>query len=178
MMRVTLIRHGSVVKEYAHCYNGHIDIGLSPEGRAEAHALAKRFATEQFDRIYCSDLKRARETLAPFAQVQDAHYTSKLREKSWGKHEGLSFEAICATGVVYEDFKQWLDALDGEKFQSFCKRVAEFFFKELPATGAKSVLVVTHAGVIRTLIMLQEQISLEEAFARKLPYGSAVEIEL
>ena len=67
-MMITLVRHGEVEKAYQHCYNGHNDIGLSKRGRNEAEKLALFFKEIEFNAVYCSDLKRCRETLAPIIQ--------------------------------------------------------------------------------------------------------------
>ena len=166
------MRHGEVEKPYVGKYNGHNDIGLSSKGKEEAKALAKKFTCKAFDKVYCSDLRRAKETLQSFVQADNAVFTSKLREKSWGKHEGMSFEEITAQGIEYQNFTQWLEALDGERYQEYIQRVKTFFFDELAAQKADNILVITHAGVIRVLIAIVQNLSLEEAFAVALPYAS------
>lgn len=171
-MRVVLLRHAEVQEEYIGKYNGHNDIGLSKKGTEEAKKLARRFEHEGFDATYCSDLRRARETLAPFSQAENAYYSEKLREKSWGVHEGLSFEEITAQGIIYEDFAQWIEALDGESVAAYMQRVEEFFFNELFSKEYDNALVITHAGVIRVLMALVQNVSLEKTFAVRLPYGS------
>jgi len=172
-MKITLVRHAEVEDAYRNCYNGHNDVGLSFKGEAQAKLLAEEFKDKNFDRIYCSDLKRAKETLRPFRQAKDALYTKDLREKSWGKYEGLSFEEIIAKGeIVYENFEQWIEALGGEDYREYSDRVEHFFFSFLPEDRVENLLIVTHAGVIRTLISIVKQIPLEEAFCVELSYGS------
>ena len=174
-MKIVLLRHCEVEEEYQGCYNGHNDIGLSRRGREDAKRVAKRFAGELFERVYCSDLRRARETLEPFEQAKDAIYTEKLREKSWGRHEGKRFEQIIAEEKIeYKSFAQWIEALDGEDSQSYVKRIEALFFEEFASLDAKRILVVTHVGVIRTLMAIVKKIPLEEAFGIALPYGEFV----
>lgn len=174
-MKIVLVRHGAVEEAYHKRYNGEIDIALSKGGEEEAIRLAKCFKDETFDAIYCSDLRRAKETLSPFVQSRDAIYTTALREKSWGRHEGLSFDEIIAEGEIeYKNFLQWIEALDGEPYALYVQRVQQFFLEFLINEQFESVLVVTHAGVIRTLISLVEKISLEEAFSVDIPYGSFI----
>jgi broad specificity phosphatase PhoE len=174
-VKITLIRHSEVEEAYHKRYNGHIDIGLSRKGEVEAKALSKRFEDEHFDLIYCSDLLRAKETLQPFTQAKDAIYTPKLREKSWGRHEGKSFDEIIAEGeIVYENFEQWIEALDGEDYKSYVQRIKEFFLEYLPSRKVDKVLVVTHAGVIRVLMAIVQDLSLEEAFCINVPYSGYI----
>jgi alpha-ribazole phosphatase/probable phosphoglycerate mutase len=174
-VKITLVRHTEVDERYHKRYNGHIDIRLSKRGREQAAALAERFRDEEFDLVYCSDLLRSRETIAPFVQAKDAFFTEKLREKSWGRHEGKSFDEIIAEGeIAYENFTQWIEALDGEDYVEYVKRVRQFFLEFLPQQDAKSVLIVTHAGVIRVLMAIVQKLSLEEAFCIEVPYASAI----
>jgi len=174
-VKITLVRHSEVDEAYHKRYNGHIDIGLSRRGVEQAKALAKKFEDKTFDLVYCSDLLRAKETLKPFKQSKEAIYTEKLREKSWGKHEGKSFDEIIAEGeIVYEDFKQWIEALDGEQYTQYIQRVKEFFLEYLSSREAENVLVITHAGVIRVLIAIVQELSLEEAFCIEVPYAAYI----
>lgn len=178
-MRVTLLRHAEVEERYKNCYNGHIDIGLSENGYLQARELAKELDTLKFDAVFCSDLKRAKETLQHSLHVENAIYTDKLREKSWGKHEGLSFDEIIAQGEIeYIDFLQWVQALDGECHKEYEKRVEEFFLEFLPSLKKEDILVVTHAGVIRVLLSIINKIELAEAFAIKVENGSITRVEI
>lgn len=177
-MIVTLVRHGEVEAAYQRCYNGHNDIGLSPQGKEQAQTLARRLEDHVFDAVFCSDLRRCRETLEPIIeerrlQTGDVIYTPKLREKSWGRHEGMTFDAIVEEEALkYEGFLQWITALDGEPYDAYISRIEAFFTRELPQEPYERVLVVTHAGVIRVLIHLLQNISLEAAFSVDFPYSA------
>ena len=178
-MKVTLVRHGAVEERYKGCYNGYIDISLSQEGRVQSQALGKRLADEPFDAIFCSDLLRAKETLAIMQEQLsvsvEAVYTKALREKSWGRHEGMGFEEICTTeGLVYSSFYEWIERLDGERVEAFEQRVQTFFLEKIAQSEKKSLLIVTHAGVIAIIRSLVENISLEEAFLQNINCGDHV----
>ncbi len=174
-MKITLLRHTDVDEKYHRCYNGHIDIELSELGHKQAKEMAKFLDMQEFDGVFCSDLQRAKQTLQYSKYYDDAVFTQKLREKSWGKHEGLCFDEIIAQGEIkYLEFIQWVVALDGEPYEEYVKRVREFFLEYLPSLDKENVLVVTHAGVIRVLISLVKQIPLEEAFCINVPYSSYI----
>lgn len=99
--------------------------------------------------------------------------TKELREKSWGRHEGMTFDAIVERdGLIYKHFEQWINALDGEPYDAYIERIQHFFTQTLPQTGYNSVLVVTHAGVIRVLMHILKEITLEEAFSIDFPYSA------
>ena len=173
-MNITLIRHGSVEKKYLGCYNGHIDIDLSEQGFLSAKELSSEISTNEYDSIYCSDLKRARQT-ADAISLRDVTYTKELREKSWGKNEGKSFGEI---GIEYETFLQYIEALGGESIEDFSSRVKDFFFAFLPKQKKDNILIITHSGVIKTLLSLHENIPLENAFSKSIPYLSTTRIKL
>jgi alpha-ribazole phosphatase len=182
-MILTLVRHGEVDAAALNCYNGHNDIGLSETGRAQAEALARRFADARFDAVYCSDLRRATESLVPLLRSSGTLpvplYTSALREKSWGRHEGKTFDEIVnEEGIPYESFDRWIDALDGEPKDAYAERIRRFFLEELAAKPYERVFVMTHAGVIRTLMHLLQGISLEDAFSVSFPYGAYTILDL
>jgi len=100
-------------------------------------------------------------------------YTPALREKSWGRHEGMTFDAITEEeGLVYTDFLQWINTLDGEPYDSYIARIRTFFTETLLQTPYDDVLVITHAGVIRVLMHLLQDISLEAAFSIDFPYSA------
>jgi broad specificity phosphatase PhoE len=172
-MKITLIRHAEVEERYKGCYNGHIDISLSSNGHIQAQKLAQKFQHEKFDAIFCSDLKRAKQTLKHFSQhKENVVYTDKLREKSWGKHEGMSFDEIISHGEIeYKNFLQWIKALDGESFDTFRKKIEKFFLTYLPMQNKNNILIVTHAGVIKTLTSILEGTTLEDSFNSKLDYA-------
>ncbi len=178
-MLITLVRHAEVQEAYHKRYNGHINISLSQKGKEEAQQLAKHFKKEYFDAVFCSDLQRCKETLDPFDLGNlSPVYTQSLRGKSWGKHEGKSFDEIIEMeSFTYENFEQWITALDGEEYSAYIKRVKIFFKDFLPACSSGNILVMTHAGVIRVLLHLINKISLEEAFSEPFAYANYITLD-
>ncbi|MBU1216564.1 histidine phosphatase family protein [bacterium] len=173
-MKITLLRHAEVQEDFLGKYNGQNEIGLSKKGDEQALTLAEKYQNTGFDAVYCSDLLRTRETLKPFKLQCESIFTAELREKSWGRHEGKSFAQIHAEGIDYLNFNQWVDALDGERVEDFRQRVENYFFETIFKQDAQNILVVTHSGVIKMLLSLVQNITLEEAFATELPYASCV----
>ncbi len=170
-MQIYFVRHSEVKEEYQGCYNGHIDIPLSNKGREDAKELAGKLSHIKFGKAFCSDLLRARETMEAFDLECEIIYTKRLREKSWGRHEGMCFEEIVKEGLEYRSFEQWINDLDGEDLESYAKRLLEYFENTLLKQKAENILVVTHAGVIKMLLSLTKGMSLDETFAIALPYS-------
>ncbi len=177
-MKITLVRHAEVEEAYHKCYNGHIDIGLSSKGEEQAKQLARHLKDKAYCAVFCSDLKRCRQTLEAFELDVKPVYTSMLREKSWGRHEGRTFDEIIAVeDFKYEDFEQWINALDGEAYPQYIARIENFFKGFLPANPYENVLIMTHAGVIRVLMHILQEISLEEAFCISFAYADYITLD-
>lgn len=173
-MKITLVRHAEVIEEYQGKYNGHIDIPLSQNGKLQAKKLAFKLKDEKFDKIYCSDLIRARETLNAFKYATKPIFSEKLREKSWGIHEGKSFDEIQKMGIKYENFEQWISDLDGESTQAYTKQVKQYFYTTILAQKSPNILIVTHSGFIKTLLSIVKNSHIKETFEVQLPYGSYI----
>ena len=178
-MKLTLARHANVDENYKNCYNGHNDISLSKTGKKEAKEMCELLDILKFDAIFCSDTHRAKETLKYSTHAKKAIYSDKLREKSWGKHEGMNFDEIIEQGEIkYENFLQWIDALDGEDYKEFMQRVKKFFFQYLPSLDKENILVITHSGVIRVFLSILHDISLEDAFSIKIQYAKPIHYDI
>ncbi len=178
-MKLTLIRHAEVDEKYHGSYNGHNEIGLSSRGHTQAKEICQKLDMLKFNTVYCSDTFRVKETLKYSLHVETVEYTDKLREKSWGKHEGLTFDEIIAQNEIkYENFLQWIDALDGEDYHEYVNRIKEFFLEFLPSLNQEHILIITHAGVIRVLLSIIHDISLENAFTIKVEHAQIITIEI
>ena len=172
-MQLTLLRHAEVQHRFKNKYNGHNNISLSPRGKAQAKRVCQKLNKIKFDLVFASDLKRSYQTATYLKHP--IVYTSQLREKSWGKHEGLDFDTIIAQNEIqYENFLQWIEALDGEDYKSYIDRIKKFFFKYLPSLKKRHILIITHAGVIRVFLSVLHKISLEDAFSIKINYGEYI----
>jgi probable phosphoglycerate mutase len=100
-----LVRHGESTWNIAGLAQGHNDEAeLTERGLRQATDAAAQFGYRPVRAIYASDLRRARQTAAAFAEVLGLPvYTDpRLRERSLGVLEGTAHEAIgpSATGLA------------------------------------------------------------------------------
>lgn len=169
MTRLFLLRHGrSLLPEGRRRFIGSTDLSLSPEGREEASAAGLALEPVPLDRIYSSDLARARRTaeeVARFVKLP-VRLDPRLREIHLGSWEGLEIEAVKkrfpedyeARGQDFEGFRP----PGGESFSDVGKRALPFLLELASFPG--NVLVVGHSGVFRVFLASVLGISIRQAF--------------
>lgn len=151
-MRILLIRHG---RQNSPLCN--VNVPLAEEGRRQAELLGERLKNEQIDALWSSDLIRAVET----ADIVNTYLNvpreirSDLKEISFGDMEGLS-DAVIAD--KYEDFLRARAKMEkdmaypgGESAEDVVTRVLPVL-KEISERDYDTVAVVTHGGVIRSMV--------------------------
>lgn len=155
---IFLVRHGKIRQEDdQRRYIGQIDVALSEEGRSQARALRARFEHARLARIYCSDLRRSRDTadLIAGASGPPVVVRTELREIAMGEWEGRplrdvareSPEPFRARGADLAGFR----TPGGESFVDCSRRVIPAF-EEIAASTEGNLLIVGHAGVNRLIL--------------------------
>ncbi|MGH7458466.1 MAG: histidine phosphatase family protein [Longimicrobiaceae bacterium] len=153
MLKLTLVRHAPTAWNEAKRYQGWGDLGLSTVGRARARRLAERLQGRRFDRVVCSDLRRARETAELIVPGQEVTCDLRLREMNFGAWEGLT-RGECRKRFG-ERYRAWTKdptthpPPGGETLAGFEERVRRAA-DELPSAG--TCLAVGHAGTMRILL--------------------------
>ncbi len=154
--RLILIRHGITEWNKNRRYCGYKDVSLSRQGRLQAIKLRNRFKGGGFDKIYCSDRKRALQTRAILFGRSEFTRLNGLREINFGVFEGLKHEEIMEKFPAV--YKQWLAdpykarIPQAEQMRVFKKRVQNAIKKILQTNSGKTIAVVCHGGVIGILV--------------------------
>jgi len=137
---------------------GQEDSPLSDRGRVQASAVAARLATEDFTTIYTSDLGRAAATAEVVAAASGipANPDKRLRERHAGILQGvLEQEAGARYPALFEDLTNPdpdLAIPGGESARQVQQRIAPLLDEILQRHPNQTVALVTHGGVIRTLL--------------------------
>lgn len=154
-MELVLVRHAESIWNAENRWQGQTDVPLSERGRDEARLLGARLAGISFDRRLCSDLSRTRETAAAIGG--EVELDRALREIDLGSWGGLLHTEVqqrhpdqLAAMIAGTDVKIG----GGESIPEFEQR-AEGALARIAASSRPSdrVLVVTHGGVIRAIVM-------------------------
>jgi len=150
-MRVLLVRHGQTEWNADRVLQGQADVPLSTLGREQARALAPVVASLAPDRTVSSDLSRARET-AELLDAPSLTLTADLRENDLGEWAGVRVDTL-----MEEDpsgYQAWRAGQNtppgGEDWATFSQRTVGAL--NVATQGVRTLLVVSHGGVIRSLL--------------------------
>lgn len=165
--RLILIRHGETAWNRATRIQGHTDIPLNSVGLTQAERLAQALVDEPLAAIYSSDLARARQTAEALARVQglDVRLDAALRERAFGRFEGLSWDEI--TQRYPEDAARWrrreadFDVGGGESLAVFSARCRAAVLRIAAAHPGQSIAIVAHGGVLDCLYRAATGVALD-----------------
>ncbi len=158
MTRFLIVRHAESALNKQNRIQGHKDSGLTFKGLYQARRLAQKLKKIRVDKIYSSDLGRAYATT-----LEVLRYTKLpvirdplLREIHLGDWEGMTPEEV---DKLYDSgYQKWLKKPSGikipkgEPLARFKKRVTGRVRAIARANRGKTILVVTHGGVITALL--------------------------
>ncbi|MEL6459590.1 MAG: alpha-ribazole phosphatase [Cyanobacteria bacterium J06621_15] len=173
MTRVIIVRHGQSTYNTVRRIQGHLDKSvLTEKGRNDAVKVGKALNDISFDAIYCSPLKRAKQTANIIYDEIKANLdnTPALQENYKIKEIHLPlWEGMLATEVQEkfpEDYKVWKEnpdklrmlVQDGDKTVEYFPILAlyeqakDFWQEILPKHQHQTILVVAHSCINRCLI--------------------------
>ena len=149
-----LVRHGETAWNRELRFQGHVDIPLNDIGHEQARRVGLRLAGEAVDHAFSSDLLRAQQTAAPAAQQLQLPVVTLagLREQHFGIVEGLRAEEI--QQLHPRAWEEWLEFREdhampeGESPRQFHARVIDALGAIASAHAGRTLLVVTHGGVL------------------------------
>jgi broad specificity phosphatase PhoE len=164
LTRLIFVRHGETAGQSSIRYYGATDVPLSDLGRAQAREAKGRIPGETFDVVWASSLCRAWESARIIAPRHSVRIESDFREIHFGRWEGLTHEEIeMADPALFADWqarRPGFEFPEGETRADFRRRVQRGLAR-LRASDAQSALVVAHKGVVRTLLELVSDQTLE-----------------
>ena len=153
---LVLLRHGQSIWNLENRFTGWTDVGLTEQGRQEAHNAGKilKASGYTFDFAYTSVLKRAIHTLWIVLEEMELEWIPvvrgwQLNERHYGALQGLN-KAEMAAKFGEEQVKIWrrsyatpppaLD-IDDERHPRFDPRYAGLTIEELPCTESLKLTV-------------------------------------
>lgn len=147
-----MVRHGESETNRDGLWTGWLDAPLTEKGRADAASASKLLADLPFDKIYASDLLRARTTAEIAIPGCTYETTPLLREINVGNIAGKPLGIVASReGISWN--KDGYVQFGGESRSQFAQRIGAFM-KQLETEDYENVVVFSHAGVIRTFLDL------------------------
>lgn len=177
---LTFLRHPKPEVAPGLCY-GQLDIPLSAQAEGEiAEALraspkASVILTSPAQR--CMRLAEALAARDGIRIIQD----SRLKELSFGKWEGLTWDQIDrAESDPWAEDPWNIAPPEGETFAALTARVREVLeeiLEEVLETAPEGATIVCHAGVIRAAQMILLGEVFDDVFARLVPYATPISMK-
>ena len=157
-MRLILVRHGKTDwNETGRC-QGISDVPLNRAGAEQAEKVAFSLKDERVDRIYSSNLSRAKTTAEKIAAYHaiDVNVRDDLREMDQGIFEGLDFSYIREKySDVLEHWREDPETLQlpgGESLKGVQRRALDAIADIKSRSGPRSIVIVSHNMVIGALL--------------------------
>lgn len=169
-MKIYFVRHGESTANDEGIYSGHLDVELTEKGKQQALGCKDILSNIEFQHVVSSDLKRAKNTAEIICGDRniDISENKELREMNFGIWEGLSNREIVEK--YKDEYNTWINdyvnlkAPEGESLKEFYDRAvsayedikAKYIINKEHISGGdkkiKDILIVSHSGVIRSLI--------------------------
>ncbi|ASA19413.1 histidine phosphatase family protein [Paenibacillus donghaensis] len=151
MTTIGLIRHGSTFWNKEGRAQGHTDNTLDEEGLQQAAAIAERLSGEQWDYIYSSDLRRARQTAEVIADrlgIPIAGLVPEMREMFGGLIEGTTEqERLDRWGSEWRTMDLGLETPEAGQLRG-SQAIAALAAKH----PGSNILVVSHGAILRSTL--------------------------
>jgi alpha-ribazole phosphatase len=172
------IRHTPVTLK--NCCYGHSDV---PFEAITADALAALKQSIPCDAVvYASPLPRCADLARQLFPTTTIHFDDRLKELHFGDWENTPWDRIARVQIdAWAQQPLTFAAPNGESFQHLIARVAEW--KNSLFDGAstpslkdshRTLVLITHAGVMRALAVLLRGLSVDAALSLDIPHAQLI----
>lgn len=177
-MEVYLVRHTTPDIAKGICY-GQSDIGVTDSFEDEVQQIRdSNLLPKKEYTVYSSPLQRCR-LLAERLFNQKIIDDNRLKELDFGDWELQAWDAIDKQEIDpwMNDFVH-MSCPNGESYIDLYQRVLDFIKSIEKKSKNKKVIVVTHAGVIRSFLAWYNKVELKDSFQFKVNYAEVISIKI
>ncbi|WP_316635751.1 alpha-ribazole phosphatase [uncultured Flavobacterium sp.] len=177
-MEIYLVRHTETVCEKGICY-GQSDVDLAEPFDLIFENIVSQLPAEAI--IFSSPLKRC-VVLAEYIQKNITTILFEkeecLMEMNFGDWEMKNWNEIPP-----EQLNPWMEDFvnvkvsNGESFVELHKRVGDFLSDQISKKTTNPIIIIAHAGVIRSVLCHHTSLPLKDAFNNKVDFGQVIKIE-
>ena len=151
-MKLYIIRHGESQTNRDKLWTGWLDVPLTELGEEQAKAVRPVIKNLKFDKIYSSDLTRAKKTAEIAIPGCTYETTPLLREVALGRLEGTPLGGLSDDSKLSVS-KNGYKEFGGESYDEIMGRAKEFF-DTVAKLDCECVAAFSHAGFLRTAVDL------------------------
>jgi len=178
-MEIYLVRHTETVCEKGICY-GQSDVGIKEPYDAVFDSIITLLPQEAV--LYSSPLQRCTilaKHIQDNTQIKAFAEDFRLMEMNFGDWEMKKWDAI-----PEDQLNPWMNDFvtikvpNGESFIDLYDRVVRFLEEIRLEQYSKPVIIVAHAGVIRSFLCKTNNLALKDAFQNKVDFGDVIKVEL
>ncbi len=176
-MEIYLVRHTETICEKGICY-GQSDVDIAVPFDEIFDRIISELPSEAI--IFSSPLKRCvilakhiQENIKAISYQED----ERLKEMNFGDWELKSWNEI-----PLEELNPWMEDFvnikvsNGESFVELHERVGQFLSEAISTTN-HPIIIVAHAGIIRSILCHQSSLPLRDAFNNKVDFGQVIKID-
>lgn len=177
---ITLLRHGEV--ELGNVFCGSTNPALSDKGWSQMQKSIED--EESWDKVIASPLQRCAEFAESLAAQEELELITdeRFQEIDFGDWDGISPQDILEEEP--DTLNAWWKSPtkvvppNGEAFLDFRSRVLKAFYQISESNKGENLLLVTHAGVIRIILMHVLGMQDENLFRLNVDYASISRIRI
>lgn len=157
-VKITYFVHGTTYDNEKKKATGWLHGELSPKGIEQSLALKEKININDFDVVFCSDLKRAVDSANNiFGNIKTIIKDERLRECNYGDFNGQDSSLVIYENHIQEAFPNGESLLDVEKrIKNFCEFLLENY-------NNKHIAIVAHKAPQLALQVITEKKSWELA---------------
>lgn len=173
-MEIILIRHTTPKIAKGICY-GQSDIDVTDTFLEEITPILQKVSLDDSETVvYSSPLKRCKKLAEKLSNT--VLFDDRLKELDFGDWELQNWNDINkeALDIWMNDFVK-VATTNGESYLDLHARTTSFLL-EIAKKEYKKVVIVTHAGVIRSMFSFINKTPLEKSFDLKLQYAQVLKI--
>lgn len=124
---------------------------LNPYGIEQAIAVGREIRKLKLDRIFCSPIQRAKDTLHYFnlSSSIPVYYEPRIIERDVGNYEKISFDAL--DWDSFWNYNSQIKYPDCESMSTVYNRVKQFLDELKQDNTDENILLVTHGGISRVI---------------------------
>lgn len=182
MAKLFLVRHGESEWNEKGLWTGWTEVNLTQKGIEEAQKAGNVLKSEKIDKIYVSDMQRARQTMEEIIKITGLTATEiiaspAIKERSYGIYTGKNKWEI-KEKIGDEAFTKlrrgWDEPVpEGETLKDVYNRVEPYYEDNIrkDLLAGKNVLVVAHGNSLRALVKKLENLNEKQVCEVELGTG-------